>query len=389
MKMTNPHKMPFIGQFAKSVASLCREDEKGLLYHMDYSADYYKLLPALDIAAKSGCSTFVTRTVDGDPIMARNFDYRHFRNNVETTEDEITGLQVVVHCSNPKAKYRSLGIADAYWLGLRNGTFYEGVLDDGKTDISMALFLPFLCMDGMNEKGLAVSIMYLPTENRWDETEYVEAESLTAAQKRTAVILNEPGAEPSALEPRTQSGSYAINTADRRAWKAYKNFALHQKEKGKKTVLHPVLMRMMLDSCETVEEAITLALSVNVKSVVRDADYHILVTDANGRTVILEWIDRKLVCCDTCHGANFYVGREDRFGYGYDRDELMKASMSKYSQGMPENVAMHTLAVASQNTRDGSGQSFTQWSAVYNLKRQTLKLCVHMNYDKVFQYELL
>ena len=386
--MPNPHKLPFIGKFAKSMATLRREDERGVLYHMNYTADYYKLLPAMNIAAKAGCSTFVSQTVEGDPFMARNYDLRHYKNNDDSTEDNLTGLGVVIHAANPRAKYKSVGVADAYWMDSKNGAFSEGGFENGTTDISIALLLPFLCMDGMNEKGLAVSIMYLPTENRWEETEYVAYDSLIPAQKRTAVLLEEPGRIPSPMEPRTVSGSYAVNTADKKAWKAFKNLSVEQKETGKKTVLHPVLMRMMLDSCKTTEEAIALAKTVNIKSAVKDGDYHILVTDVTGKSVMLEWIAQQLTWCETNHGANFYACREDNFGYGYDRANVMTAAMAQYSRGMPERTAMRTLSVVSQDCRDGSGLSFTQWSAVYNLRQKTLKLCVHMDYDHCYEYAL-
>lgn len=384
----NPHKVPFVGRFSESMKSLRREDERGLLYHMDYTADYYKLLPALNMVVNAGCSTFVTKNMQGETIMGRNFDLRHFRNNEETAVTDMTGLIVAVHTACPKAKYKSVAITDAFWLDAKGGSFYEGVLDDGKKDISMALMLPFLCMDGVNEAGLAVSIMHLPTENRWDETEYVEYESLTPVEKRSAMLLTEPGQVPEKLFYKAKVGSYAINSADKKAWKAYKDFGAWQQEKGKKTVLQPILMRMMLDSCETVDEAINLAKTVNVKSPVRDHDYHVLVADARGRSVILEWINNELRWEDAPHAANFHLCREDRYGYGYERDAILTAAMAKYTKGMPETTAMRTLAVAAQDCRDDSDVGFTQWSAVYNLEQHSVKLCIHMDYDKTYEYRV-
>ena len=384
----NPHKVPFIGQFKTSMDSLRKEDERGLLYHMEYTADYYKLLPALNIAVNAGCSTFVTKNMQGEPVMGRNYDLRHFKNNIETSPADMSGLIVAVHTANPKAKYRSVSFSDAFWLDNKGGTFYEGTLDDGKKDISMGLFLPFLCMDGVNEKGLAVSIMHLPTENRWDETEYVEFDSLTAIQKRSSMLLTEHGQIPDPLFYKAKSGSYAINSADKKAWKAYKNFAAWQKEKGKKTVLHTILMRMMLDDCQSVSEAVELAKTVNLKSPVRDGDYHILVADASGNSVILEWVNNEFKFAECNHAANFHLCRDDRYGYGFERDAVMAAAMAKYSNGMSETTVMRTLAVAAQDCRDASDVGFTQWSAVYNLAQHSVKLCVHMDYDRVFEYKV-
>ena len=136
MVAINPHKVPFVGKFAQSMRSLRREDERGLLYRMEYDADYYTLLPVMDLVANAGCSTFVAKTPDGGVKMGRNFDLRHYRNNIETSCADMTGLIVAVHTANPRAKYASVGIADAFWLDAKHGSFYEGVPEDGKTDIS-------------------------------------------------------------------------------------------------------------------------------------------------------------------------------------------------------------------------------------------------------------
>lgn len=386
--MANPHKIPFVGKYKKSMDSIKREDEQGLLYQMAYSADYYKLLPLFTKKAGAGCSTFFTKNMEGEALMARNFDFRHYRNADDSSIDNLTSLAVLVRCENPRAKYRSIGLADAYFLDYKGGHFSAGVLDDGKTDVSLGLVLPFLCMDGVNEQGLAVSIMMLPTKCRWEETEYREFESLTEAEKKKAKLLTVPGEVPDGDDPRIQADALALNTADRKAWKANKKFAVNQNRKGRKTVMHTVLMRMMLDSCATVEEAIRLAESVNIKSAIAESDFHVMVGDTSGRSVMLEWTEEQMIYADLSHGTNYYGVREDHYGYGQERDDIMAAAVRYYQNGMPEKTAMRMLGVVSQDIRDGSGPSFTQWSAVYNLAQKSLKLCMQMDYDRVFEYRL-
>ena len=386
--MKNPHKVPTFGKYTKSLKSIKRKDALGRLYYMEYSANYYPLMKLLDFVTRSGCTTFVTKNLEGETVMGRNFDLRHFRNNKETTNGEITSLIVVLKSSCRKAKYKSLAVADGFWLDSKKGTFYEGVLDDGKKDISMALFMPFICMDGINEAGLAVSIMHLPTKTRWDERAYISFDELTDEQKKKAVVLENSGEVPDEYLLKAKTGTIAINSKDRKAWDAYKKFAVNQKDEGKKSMLHPVLMRLMLDSCASVDEAIELAKSVNIKSVAPDADYHVMVADKTGRSVILEWIDNKLTFRDINHASNFYVCRDDHFGYGKERDALAASAIARYKNGMSDESVKNTLALASQNCIEGSDVGFTMWSGIYNLEKKTLKLYIHLDYGRCYEFKL-
>ena len=103
---------------------------------------------------------------------------------------------------------------------------------------------------------------------------------------------------------------------------------------------------------------------------------------------MLEWIHNELKVTEIDHATNFSTGREDHYGYGFERDDVMTAAKRKYNRGMPESIAMHTMAVASQNCEEDSDFGFTQWSAVYNLPKGTVDVCVHMDYEHVYRYHI-
>lgn len=159
----------------KTSISTIKDLDNGRLYVMDYTADYKldKMLQqnvnSVDTmlafvgrellgAAKpapgaidAGCSAFAGRTEEGKPIYGRNFDYK-------------MKMTAVLVRTAPKDGYRSIGMADAGWVG-----YDIGSLSDGKSDLSAAVAMPYLIMDGMNEKGLAVSVLKLdgkPTHQR-------------------------------------------------------------------------------------------------------------------------------------------------------------------------------------------------------------------------------
>ena len=140
--------------------------------------------------------------------------------------------------------------------------YYAGVLDDGATDTSLVVLLPYLCVDGINEKGVSVSILKLDVKE---------------------------GETP-----------------------------VDQQEPGKVAIGHSVLARYILDNCATVEEAVALAKEYNIRNT-GDMDFHLFVTDATGASVVLEWRYNQLTVTDTNAVTNYYVGyddAEDRFKDG-------------------------------------------------------------------------
>ena len=310
--MANPRNFLLPPGIGRALDKMKKVDERGLLYYMDYKADYYKLEKFVDKIVNPGCSTFLTKSLNGEMLFARNYDMCHWRYNRRGDPKDSTGLIIVVRCTNRKAKYKSLGVVDGFWLDVNKGRFFEGTLSDGKTNVTLMAAAPLAIMDGINDQGLAVSIMHLPTENEWNETAYIDFNSLTDDEKKLAKIYTNPGEKPPRLDYSVKKGAVAINTADRRSWTVNKNFAVKQSDPGKKTVIHPVLMRRMLDFAKNVDEAVEIAKSFNVQSPMRDNDYHIMVSDKSGKSVILEWVNNKLNVADAQQSTNFYLTRDDR-----------------------------------------------------------------------------
>lgn len=386
--MANPRRFLLPPGIGRALDKIKKLDDRGFLYYMEYKADYYKLEKYVDLITKPACTSFVTKALDGDTLFARNYDFCHWKYNRRGEPKDITGLAIVVHCTNKKAKYRSLGVVDAFWLDVNKGRFFEGTLSDKKTDITLMGAAPFAIMDGINDQGLAVSIMHLPTENQWQETDYIDFNTLTDEERRLAKLYDKPGEVPPRLDYTVKKGAVAINTADHKSWRVNKNFAVAQNNPCKRTLIHPVLMRKMLDFCANVDEAVELAKSVNVKSPMPDNDYHIMVCDKTGKAVVLEWVSNKLNIIETDRCTNYYLTREDHYGYGYERFDIVSACLKKYKKGMSPELAMRTLQLASQNVIEGSDVSMTQWSSLYDLDRGTLKLSLLADYSKYYEFKI-
>lgn len=316
----------------RSIASIENLDN-GRFYMMDYSADY-KLDTLLDKSVgdiegmlqfiqtdllpqgevKKGnidgaCSAFAGRTEEGKPIYGRNFDYK-------------MDMTAVLVRTAPKDGYRSIGMADAGWIG-----YGLGSLDDGKTDVSATVGMPYLIMDGLNEKGLAVSVL-----------------KLDGAPTRQ-------------------------NT-------------------GKKKITTTAALRLMLDKAADVEEALALLRQYDMQSSMDNANFHFLLSDASGRNVVLEYTINTMTVLDANYVANHYLAPKMKgLGHAYDRFAVLAAAMKFKKNVLSPNEAMSLLELVSQPETE-EATSMTQWSVVYNLEDLTARVAIRRNYDKFFDFHL-
>lgn len=110
-------------------------------------------LPFLPIhiqAPHFGCSAFCLCEEQGDVLMGRNYD---FRNNTSA---------MLVYCA-PKDGYKSVGFA-----ALDNIAANEPNQSIKKK--LTALTAPFICLDGMNEKGVSIAVLTLDSEPVFQKT---------------------------------------------------------------------------------------------------------------------------------------------------------------------------------------------------------------------------
>ena len=342
-------------QQARTVKSLT-ELEEGRFFRLDYKADYrlqdfieadlaskeavqggvaqmlldFSSMPAGSLAAlRPACSAFQAVTPDGEVIYGRNFDY-----------DFDDGSAIVMR-TRPRGAYRSMSLVSMDHVGLSGAQ-----LSDEETDLSMLVAAPYAMMDGMNEKGLAVSVLALT------------------------------------------GGGCAC-----------------QYEEGKHAVMTTVLMRLLLDRAATVEEALSLCRNYNFfadgeQRGVPSGDktnYHFLLSDASGRSVVLEYVrDGGLkgngpwvmkVLEERCV-TNFYLAEGWRSVIRPDkRYDVLLQTLAEKQAVMTETEAMALLQAVSQKA-SRRGDVRTQWSVVYNLTRRTATICPAGDYSHPYSVSL-
>ena len=339
-----------------------RLDEEGYLYYMDYVKDYYSP-EAMNAMRKigfidPGCSVFFTHNAEGEPITCRNYDYPH---RVSEEDRTLTGLNIVLHCK-PEGKYESIAVADAVWCDESNPLLQRGGPDREGFDASFLDILPYQCMDGINEKGLYVSIQRVDIKD---------------------------GDQPA----RFPAGS-------------------------------SMLLRHMLDDCANVDEAIRKT-ETGILLPEDWQGCHFMVSDATGRCVVIESRNSEVsvIPSDVC--TNFYLASDDMedyyrngnlreeavrmtdenlatdihygYGHGYHRFVIIQSQLERCQDTnkedrytvMPESVALALLQSVAQNPyTNASGISMTQYSAIYNNEQKTVEVWPFQNYSESFTFDV-
>ena len=342
--------------------SLRRLDEDGYLYYLDYDRDYYgsKAMDALREFGyiDSGCSTFFTHNIDGDPITCRNYDYPH---RVSKEDRTLTGLNIILHCK-PEGKYESIAVADATWIDPSSPMFQRGGPDLDDFDLDKLEVLPYQCMDGINEKGLCVSILRVD------------------------------------IKEGDQPAKYPIGSS--------------------------MMLRYMLDDCANVDEAIQKT-KTGILLPEDWQNCHFMVSDSTGQCMVIESRNGELSIIPSEICTNFYLGSDDiedyyqngnlreeavkiideainskhhyGYGHGYHRFATILAQLDRYRDikkeeyytRMPESSALTILQSVVQNQyTNASGISMTQYSVIYNNEKKTVEVWPFQNYFKSYKFDV-
>lgn len=338
-------------------------DGNGRLYEIDYNQDYmldsvmqpgiteqtelfrhiasllFDNLPAENAAVKygAGCSAFAAQEAEGKGfLMGRNYDFRHF------TPDNKSYLptSAILVRTAPEGGKKSISMVDGLNLG-----FGQGFYNDGETDLSMLMALPYAALDGINEDGFAIGVL----------------------------ALNEK-------QTNQQTGKQRIGTT--------------------------VAIRMLLDKASTVREAIEMLKNYDMDMRGNGhSNYHFFMADATGDYAIVEYTfdkdrtepkvmevftaDDSLRCVTNFYVAPSMTGTTDGWGssHGKDRYENLRKTLDEKKHVMKEDEAMQLLEKVSQPpTEELTSQ--TQWSALYNLTERTLRLTILREYAKEYNFRI-
>jgi hypothetical protein len=304
----------------KTLASFKKLDDFPL-YVMNYYGDYgfneylkSGVRPNQDTesaALKSGaaswaCSCFAVRTREGFVLVGRNFDW-------------LVHPALLLFTRPPKA-FASVSMVDISYLGFDRGAPSE-------SNMRQLLQAPFLPFDGLNERGLAVTMMAVPHSEGGRDIKKVTIDSL-------AVI------------------------------------------------------RLMLDYADGVDKAVELLAGYNV-DFGGGPPIHYLVADASGNSAVIEFLNDKMRVMrgdgSFRVATNFLLFPEPpRTGRtGCWRSHRIFEALSLAGGHFSAEEGMNLLRNVSQ-----TGEHPTIWSCLYDLSARDVRVVMGRNYGRVHHLSL-
>ena len=252
------------------------------------------------------CSAFLTQNEEEQYLTGRNFDYSE------------TDLLTVY--TKPDDGYASIGMAPLAGLNVGENNPIKATDTLGKI---LMLAAPYMCVDGINEKGLMIAVLDL-------------------------------------IPPRTRQDT------------------------GKPKINTMVAVRMLLDRAATVDEAVKMLEQYDFNAMTLYA-HHLFIADAQGNSAVVEWrlnnefggetgYHMKVVDSPVC--TNFWLCDGDTAGQCSRFDTLTRL-LDEKPVNTPEDVMNNLEAASVKNT---------EWSCVYGLSDFSVEVALDNHYDRVYRF---
>lgn len=232
--------------------------------------------------------------------------------------------------TRPENGYASLGMASGALLGYADG------VPDSLLGRLLLLAAPYYIMDGINEAGLSM-----------------------------AMLLQ----------------TYAD--------------AVHQ-DTGKPGMVTTMAIRMVLDKAATVDEAIALLGAYDMRGVA-NSNFHFLIVDAHGDRAVIEYVNNEMrVIRSEGYGlpvTNFFLSGdvEEAVRDGEDRIAKLQAALDENEGVITDETAWQMLdsvkAVHDYDEKNDIDYN-TAYSMIFNNTQRTMDVCINMNFDAVYSYEV-
>jgi predicted choloylglycine hydrolase len=144
----------------------------------------------------------------------------------------------------------------------------------------------------------------------------------------------------------------------------------------------------ILKNAANVAEALKLLDSIDMHSDIGSA-HHYAMSDASGRSVVVEYVDNEMVVVESPALANHYLC-EQKLNVGLtegdDRYDRLCQRINQTHGVMNEKQLTETIAAVSQPQRKGF--LGTAWTMVMDLKHPSVTYYSRRHFDKPFHFEL-
>lgn len=248
-----------------------------------------------------GCSTLSVKSTEAGYLFGRNFDWN--------------ACNALIISSTPDEGYASVSTVNMDFI--QAGGLNISILPD-EVQAIIGLYAP---LDGMNEKGLAVSV------NMIEDTD--------------------------TIEQNTDKPDLTTTTA----------------------------IRLLLDQAANVAEALDLLSRYDLHASM-GMMIHLAIADAEGNSVAVEYVNNEMVVTETPVVTNFYLAEGEKYGIGtaqsHTRYDLLQQALTN-KQTMTEAEVRDALDSVS---KDNFGEfESTEWSIVMNQNTKEMTYYHREKYD--------
>ncbi len=258
-----------------------------------------------------GCSTITVQNVAGEFLFGRNFDWNT--------------CDAMVVLSYPENAYASISTVNMDFIRQGAGSAAGIVLKAEEVRTIAALYAP---LDGMNEKGLAVSVNMIQ--------------------------------DSATIDQNTEKPDITTTTA----------------------------IRLLLDKAGTVEEALELLGQYDMHASM-GMMVHFAIADVSGNSVAVEYIDNEMIVTETPVVTNFYLAEGEKYGIGteqsHERYEILMDRL-KENPVMDETEVRSALDLVSKDNFDEFES--TEWSIVFHLDEGKADYYHRENYTQGYTFSI-
>ncbi len=264
---------------------------------------------AISFGAMSfGCSTISVKNADSHSLFGRNFDWNN--------------CNAMIVQNKPENGYASISTVNTDFISM-SGVELSSL--PAKAQAIICLYAP---LDGMNEKGLAVSVNMI------------------------------------------------------------QDFATISQNSDKPDITTTTAIRLLLDKAANVDEAVELLSQYDMHA---SMGYmmHFALADTSGRSVVVEYINNEMVVTETRVVTNFYLAAGEKNGIGtkqsHERYDILTKALSENSTMSMDDVCVALDSVSKDNF--GEFES-TEWSIVFNQSTGEVHYYHRENYKDKYIFKI-
>ena len=255
-----------------------------------------------------GCSTLSVQRRDGGYFFGRNFDWNT--------------CSALIVSSRPAQGYASISTVNLDFIKA------GGVDISGLPDSVQAIIALYAPLDGMNEKGLSVSVNMIQDSDT--------------------------------IEQNTDKPDITTTTA----------------------------IRLLLNRAADVEEAIFLLEQYDMHASM-GMMVHFAIADADGRSVAVEYVNNEMTVTDTQIVTNFYIAQGEKYGIGTSQSHLRYDILHEALNAEGVMNAEEVRNALDSVSKDNFGEfESTEWSIVMNQETKEMTYYHRENYDTGYTFRI-